>query len=297
MESFTNLTDLKKSIPSKVQTHLAGLLKETGLANDKEAMKKLMEAWLLKKALFHKMTEHEQFARADSMAKDGKNGCIAITYSGSIVSIGPLHDNKREIKYTSIGMRTDVPEAAAFPQGELAADVACDKSIVFKKGPIEKTSPIMDLAIMPAHENHQEQLVSIKKATKKLKDDFIKVNKDTLAKEAKTDAVSARNDLFRKWIIITWFLLGGMEKHIFMARAKLLWLELFNGVYKALSKKIKGAQQRDAAFLDFTNARFAKFIDEYKWYESEKKNFDIGLMKALEELPEYKPYLEFAAVV
>jgi hypothetical protein len=88
-----------------------------------------------------------------------------------------------------------------------------------------------------------------------------------------------------------------MEKHIFMARAKLLWLELFSGVYKALSKKIKGAQQRDAAFLDFTNARFAQFIDEYKWYESEKKNFDIGLMKALEELPEYKPYLEFAAVV
>jgi len=205
-------------------------------------------------------------------------------------------NNKREVKYTSIGMRTDVPEAVTFKQGELAADIECDKSIVFKKGPIEKTSPIMDLALLPPEVNSDQQLVSIKKANKKLKDDFVKVNKDTLAEKKKSDTFGDRNDLFLKWIIIGWFLAGGMEKHIFMARAKLLWLELFTGVYKSFSAKIKEGKKRDTDFLDFTNKRFAKFIDDYKWYESEKKNFDIGLMKALEELPEYQPYIEFAAL-
>jgi hypothetical protein len=73
-----------------------------------------------------------------------------------------------------------------------------------------------------------------------------------------------------------------------------LWLELFTKVYKALSKKTKNSEQRDNDFLEFTNNKFAKFVDDYKWYESEKKNFDIGLMKALEELPEYQAYTEFA---
>jgi len=296
MESFTNLADLKKNIPAKVRTHLQGLLKETGLPDDKDTMKKLMESWLLKKALFYKMAEHENFNRKRSMAMADKSGCIAITYSGSIVAVGPLVNNKREVKYTSIGMRTDVPEAVTFKQGELAADIECDKSIVFKKGPIEKTSPIMDLALLPPEVNSDQQLVSIKKANKKLKDDFVKVNKDTLAEKKKSDTFGDRNDLFLKWIIIGWFLAGGMEKHIFMARAKLLWLELFTGVYKSFSAKIKEGKMRDTDFLDFTNKRFAKFIDDYKWYESEKKNFDIGLMKALEELPEYQPYIEFAAL-
>jgi hypothetical protein len=44
MESFTNLTDLKKNIPAKVRTHLQGLLKETGLPDDKDTMKKWYES-------------------------------------------------------------------------------------------------------------------------------------------------------------------------------------------------------------------------------------------------------------
>jgi len=293
MESFTNYEDLKKHIPPNVSKHLAGLIKESELPDNEQTMKKLSEAWLLKRALFYKMVEHENFKKTDSMHKDNKNGCIAITMSGSIIAVGPLIDNKRDIKYTSIGMRIDVPESLHVKAGRLAQDIVCEKSMIFEKGPLEKTSPIMDLALSAENVSEQEQLVSIKKVNKKLQADFIKVNKDALEQESKKDIIKNRNDLFQKWIIIQWFILGGMEKHIFMARAKILWLELFTKVYKALSKKIKNSEQRDNDFLDFTNNRFAKFVDEYKWYESEKKNFDIGLMKALEELPEYQVYLDF----
>jgi hypothetical protein len=240
------------------------------------------------------MVEHENFKKVGRMSKDSKSGCIAITMSGSIIAVGPLVNNKRDIKYTSIGMRQDVPETLHVKAGRLAQDIVCDKSILFEKGPLEKTSPIMDLAVALENVTEQEQLRAIKKVDKKLQTDFIRINKDALQKESTQDVIKKRNDLFQKWIIIQWFLLGGMEKHIFMARAKILWLELFTGVYKALTKKIKNPEQRDNVFLDFTNKKFAKFVDDYKWYESEKKNFDIGLMKALEELPDYQAYLEFA---
>jgi hypothetical protein len=294
MESFTNYEDLKKHIPQKVSAHLKGLIKESKLPDSEQTMKNLSEAWLLKKALFYKMVEHENFKKVGRMSKDSKSGCIAITMSGSIIAVGPLVNNKRDIKYTSIGMRQDVPETLHVKAGRLAQDIVCDKSILFEKGPLEKTSPIMDLAVALENVTEQEQLKAIKKVDKKLQTDFIRINKEALQKESTQDVIIKRNDLFQKWIIIQWFLLGGMEKHIFMARAKILWLELFTGVYKALTKKIKNPEQRDNVFLDFTNKKFAKFVDDYKWYESEKKNFDIGLMKALEELPDYQAYLEFA---
>ena len=293
MESFTNYKDLKKHIPQNVTKHLTGLIKESKLPDNEQTMKKLNEAWLLKRALFYKMVEHENFKKAQNMHKNNKNGCMAITMSGSIIAVGPLVNNKRDIEYTSIGMRIDVPESLHVKAGQLAQDIICQKSIIFKQGPLEKTSPIMDLAISMENVSEQDQLVSLKKVNKKLQDNFIKVNKDTLKQESKNDIIKNRNDLFLKWIIIQWFILGGIEKHIFMARAKILWLELFTKVHKALSKKVKNNRQRDNDFLDFTNNKFAKFVDDYKWYESEKKNFDIGLMKALEELPEYQVYLDF----
>jgi hypothetical protein len=294
MESFTNYEDFKRDIPQNVREHLEGLAKDTKLPQTEATISKLGEAWLLKRALFYKMAEHENFQRTATMAKTNKNGCIAITLSGSIVSIGPLVNDNREIKYTSIGMRLDVPESLYVRDGRLAEDIVCGKPIVFRQGALEKTSLIMDLAISPENKNEKEQKATLTKVDKKLRADFVQVNKDALETESKKDVLKIRNDLFRKWIIIQWFIIGGMEKHIFMARAKILWLELFTKIYNSVSKKIKNTEQRDNAFLDFTNKRFAKFIDDYKWYESEQKNFDIGLMKALEELPEYQAYVIFA---
>ena len=152
---------------------------------------------------------------------------------------------------------------------------------------------INDISIYLHIGNKKLLLESIKKANQKLKNGFVKVNKEALKKDTKKDILKNRNDLFKKWIIIKWFMAGGLEKHIFLARAKLLWLELFTGVYESISKKKNTKAEKDKTFLEFTNEKFAKFVDEYKWYESEKKDFDIGLMKALEELPEYHEYSSF----
>jgi hypothetical protein len=160
-------------------------------------------------------------------------------------------------------------------------------------GKFEKTSAVTDIAVRPEFEHRDAQTASLRRADDRLKSDFVRFNRQTLEAEAADDVLRRRDDLFNKWIIIQWFLYGGLEKHVFMARAKILWLELFTGVYDALGRKYGVPAERDEHFLDFTNNLFAKFCDDYKWYESERKNFDIGLMKALEELPEYVHYVEY----
>ena len=205
--------------------------------------------------MFNKMSEHENFKRVETIKKDNKNGCIAITYSGSIIAIGPEVDNKREINYTSIAMRTDVPESVSSGNGILAENIVCGKNIIFKEGKIKKTSPIMDLAVSLETENEKKQLESIKKADKKLRSNFIKVNKEALNMDIKKDTLKSRNDLFNKWIILEWFVAGGLEKYIFKARAKILWLELFTGIYNSIRRKKTTKEEKDNDFLGFTNIK------------------------------------------
>jgi len=253
----------------------------------------MIEAWLLKKASFQKITEHGLMQKASILGKDDNRGCMALTMSGSLIMIGPLVEGAREIKYTSMGMRTDVPESFVLPDGRLAGDIECEKPIYLADSKLEKTSPVMDIAVMGGEKTAPDQTVFLRKADDRLKSDFIRFNKEALEENETRDVLARRDDLFQKWIVIQWFIYGGLDRHVFMARAKLLWLELFTRVYDVLSGKKAGANERDSMFLDFTNKLFAKFCDDYKWYESEHKDFDIGLMKALEELPEYKSYLDF----
>jgi hypothetical protein len=289
MKSFIDHDDARKQIPQSIQDHLFGLIGHSHLPATEETRNKLIETWLLKKAAFQKLADHGRFSQAKVLRKDDKQGCLALTMSGSLVVVGPLIGGKREITYTSLGLRTDVPESLSLIDARLADDVECGKPIYFTDSRLEKTSAVTDLAVTDTGEH--DSAVSLSQADEKLKANFIRFNRQVLEPPG-AELLRNRNDLFSQWIIITWFLLGGLEKHVFLARAKILWLELFTRVYEALSRTHTG-EERDAIFLDFTNGKFAKFCDDYKWYESEHKNFDIGLMKALEELPEYQGWIDF----
>ena len=293
MESFINHEDAKKHIPPVVISHLEGLIPHSRLPDTEEMRRKLIEAWLLKKASFQKMVEHGGFRAVEFMKKDDISGCCVLTLSGSLVMVGPLADGRREISYTSIGLRSDVPETYVVADGALAEDIECGKPLRLRGGKFEKTSAVTDIAARPAAEHRDVQAASLRRADERLKSDFIRVNRQALSRDETGDLLRLRDDLFGKWIIIQWFLYGGLERHVFMARAKMLWLELFSGIYDVLGKKLDAGTERDERFLDFTNNLFAKFCDDYKWYESERKNFDIGLMKALEELPEYVHYVDY----
>ena len=112
----------------------------------------------------------------DSFEKEDERGAIALTYSGSIVNIGPLVDEVRNVEYTSIGLRSDVPDSADNDASKLAGDVKIDDNIDFEVGPVKSTSPIFKIAVCKGDLSAEEQEEALKETTIALSDEFAKIN-------------------------------------------------------------------------------------------------------------------------
>jgi len=100
-----------------------------------------------------------------------------------------------------------------------------------------------------------------------------------------------RVDLYRSWKILKWLNVVP-ENREDNERLLKIWLELFMALYGDLSERVKENQERDRLFLHFTNEVFPAAIDQYKWYESERLGYDIGLWKTLENTPMEHWYIE-----
>ena len=292
MLKFNRYTKLLDMIPDDVEQHLRGLIKSCGIIDNKKNFRRAVESWLAKRGTFDRIIEHGNFKRVQVYPKTEPNACIAMTMSGSLISLGPLVDNGRNVTYTSIGMRTDVPEIREEVNCELDGNLVLKKNLLFKKGPIKATSTIIDIGIIQGNDDFNKQMARIKAANEILLNRFVNINRNFLSGKDDDD-IDNRNDLFEKWIILEWFRIGGIDEFVFYGRSKVLWLELFTDLYNFLTERTSSKSKRDELFMDLQNARFGKFIDVYKWVESQNKDFDIGLMKALEEIPEIKKYKEF----
>lgn len=293
MEEQKKFGKIFDSMPLEVVYHLKKLIASTGLPDNSKSFNRFMESWLAKRGQFDKIVDKGNYKKEKNFKIDNKSSCIAMTISGSLVTLGPLENNSRTATYTSIGVRTDVPMVKIKEKSVLAANIELHKPIVFKKGPVKSTSVILDIAVMPSEIDHERQVKELSSVNDLLLNKFLSINRDFLSDKFKDTDLINRNDLFEKWIILTWFRTGGIEEYVFLARAKLLWLELFSKFYDYLSDKGFSEEKRDNMFLELTNVKFAHYIDVYKWLESEKKDFDIGLLGALEDIPGLDSYVEF----
>ncbi len=117
---------------------------------------------------------------AESYSKDEGTGALMMTYSGSIVSIGPMTDGARDVAYASIGIRRDVPQMLVTQDTRLARDVTLGDVVQFEEGPVQKTSPVyaitvFDEALPPAREN-----AALAELTEALTERFVDINNETL---------------------------------------------------------------------------------------------------------------------
>lgn len=293
MKSFIDIEELNKNIPQNVSNQLKALLKKSELQDNENSFCKITESWLLKQAMFNKIIEHGDFKKTSTFNKKSGFGCIAVTISGSILSIGPLINEKRKVIYTSIDFRNDVPKILEEENAKLQDDIIVGKIASFSEGMIKSTSEIYSLCVPKTEDKEEEEINKIIVTNKLILDNFLQLNETTFKANYYDNDLYIKNDLFKKWIILKWFIIGGFDKHVFTARCKILWLELFSKFHKELIKNKKLEKKADEIFLEFTNVKFAKFIDDYKWYKSEKINYDLGLLKALEEIPGYKNYWDF----
>jgi hypothetical protein len=293
MKKSYSSEDIVKHLPLPVKRHLTRMAEQVTKLEPEEAFARLVNAWIVKRAMFDRIVEHGNFKKSNHYKKDSRVGCIAMTISGSIVTLGPLEEAGRRVSYTSLGLRVDVPDVKIDNDGELKKDIVLDSGIEFNRGPVQTTSIIIDVAVIDTEKSVDEQKAEINVANEMLFQNFTEVNRTIMEKECGDTDLKCRDDLFEQWVILDWFSIGGLDEHIFMARARILWLELFTELYEYLSVSKSLREDRDQVFLEFSNQRFASYIDDYKWYESEKKDFDIGLMKALEEIPGYASFWDY----
>ncbi len=164
-------------IPDYIQDHIKELTKTSVLPNTEESVEKIAQAWLEKKKTFEEEISKMNMEEIDSFEKINEKGALVMTYSGSLVNVGPLVDNARKISYVSIGLRKDVPEMLTKENCRLASNIIIGDPVEFENGPVKKTSQVFKIVVCKEELSANEQEEIIDKATTVIIDEFVEVNK------------------------------------------------------------------------------------------------------------------------
>lgn len=165
------------SLDGFIQDHVKQLLKPSGLPDGDESLEALAEAWLEKKEAFESSIQENGMEEVDFFAATEEQGSLLMTYSGSLLNIGPLVDGLRHCEYASIGLRADVPQTAVEENSSLEADFETDAVAAFKKGPVRKTSPILKIARFKKKLPPQLEESRLSEVTQIITEEFVEVNK------------------------------------------------------------------------------------------------------------------------
>ncbi|MGC9312274.1 MAG: hypothetical protein ACP5IA_06240 [Sediminispirochaetaceae bacterium] len=166
-----------EDISEKIRQHIKQLVKTAGLPDTEESIEVLEKGWQEKLEAFERQVEERDMELSEEFDAEDDRGALLMTYSGSLISVGPRGDSGRFVEYRSIGIRKDVPETAETDDTDLAGDVAIDESAMFTNGPIKKSSPIFKIAVIVEEMDEEDQEELLAEVTQMLTDDFIEVNK------------------------------------------------------------------------------------------------------------------------
>ena len=170
------MSEFLDQIPEDIQDHIKDITKTSGLPDNDESIEMIAQAWLEKKNVFEEKIEEMNMEELDSFDKEDERGAIVLTYSGSIVNVGPMVDDVRNVEYTSIGIRSDVPDSANNDKSKLGGDINIDETIEFEVGPVKSTSQIFKIAVCKGDLSADEQEEKLKETTVILSDEFAKIN-------------------------------------------------------------------------------------------------------------------------
>ncbi len=171
------------TIPENILNHLESVITTFGLEDNKETLDKLKAGWLEKEEAFNHEMANLGMEEIEFFETFDKRGAMALTYSGSLISIGPIVDGDRRVDYTSIGVRRDVPESLTKEGAQLAEDLELDKGVMFDGGPIQKTSPVYKIVACPENLSSADQSDLIQQATTMIIDTFADINQESLMLE------------------------------------------------------------------------------------------------------------------
>jgi len=164
-------------IPEKLRNHIQQIIKTSGLPEGEESEEKIAQGWLEKSRIFEEKIAEYNMEEVESLEIDEESGALILTYSGSLITLGPLVEGVRNVQYSSIGLRKDVPESASRENSVLSGDIILDEIIEFQPGPVKSTSPVFRTAVAPEGMSPKEQQKTISEVTQMITEEFLKVNK------------------------------------------------------------------------------------------------------------------------
>ncbi len=172
-------------IPEKIRDHIKGITRTSGLPDTDDSVEKIAEAWLEKEKKFVGEIEAQKMEEVEILRKDEPNGAVIMTYSGSLLSIGPIINDSRKVSYASIELRQDVPHMLSKDDAKMTEDLATDQRAMFDDGPVQKTSPIFKIAVSAIKLPPEEEAAKLDNVTLILTKEFVNVNKTFVSDEEK----------------------------------------------------------------------------------------------------------------
>lgn len=169
--------EILNQLPPEIQVHIKGITKSSGLPDEAESYEKIAQGWLEKKQIFEEQIANQNMIEVESLAVDDEKGAVALTFSGSLVLIGPLVENFRKAAYNSIGIRKNVPDSMIQENSKLAGDINVNKPIQFETGPVKSTSAIFKIAVCEEDLAADKQEEIISEVTVIMTNEFVEVNK------------------------------------------------------------------------------------------------------------------------
>lgn len=169
METFTEL-------PERIRRHLEAITESSGLPPGAESLKKITENWLAKKRLFVEQREALDMTEESRFAVEDPRALLLLTYSGSLICLGPLTEEGRSFEYASIKLRADVPDILVTEGCNLAEDAVVDAPLRFSRCPVESSSEILFIASFDPSLPLSDQQQRLLEAAIFLTNGFIKEN-------------------------------------------------------------------------------------------------------------------------
>jgi nucleoid DNA-binding protein len=168
---------INNNLPEYIKRHLESVLKSSGMPDTQDSYDKISKIWVEKKEMFEAQTKNLDMIEVESFEIEDKRAILMLTFSGSLVSLGPLSNDKRWLEYASIKLRNDVPDIVQTEKVIIDENIINNRGIIFKEGPIKNTSAVFKITTFNEDVPIDEQEKRIREATIFLTNGFIKINR------------------------------------------------------------------------------------------------------------------------
>jgi nucleoid DNA-binding protein len=185
-----------EQLPAPIQQHIGGIARELGKNEDQGFLEELGNIWQRKATLFQEQARAVGMSMVEELPEGDPRGALFLTYSGSLLSVGPIFEgfDGRWMEYSSIKLRTDVPDIMVERDANIAGSTAVGRGVKLLGSKLKQTSSIYFIAVCGDEVPTEEQDKRIRESTIFLTNGFMKYNRTlTLDKSTAPDQFTMKS--------------------------------------------------------------------------------------------------------